>query len=238
MRRHHHHSAHHHASAHQHASAHPHHSAHFFRESAHFFGRHHGGRGSGRFGGSFADGGELGGRGFGRGRKLSSLDLQLLILALLAEKPRHGYEIIKALDERSKGFYAPSPGMVYPALTYLEEIGHATVEVDGTRKLYHITTAGREHLDANRAATDSLFAQFSRVGERMDHLRRAMHAQGVGGELGGDEARGGSRALMRARRALKSALADKWDGSAEEQERVAEILRRAAEEIAGREPRE
>ena len=73
------------------------------------------------FGGWFAEGGELGGRGFGMGRKLASADLQLLILGLLAEKPRHGYEIIKALDELSRGFYAPSPGMVYPALTYVEE---------------------------------------------------------------------------------------------------------------------
>ncbi len=93
------------------------------------------------------DGGDMGGRGFGMGRKLASVDLQLLILGLLAEKPRHGYEIIKALDERSKGFYVPSPGMVYPALTYLEEIGHATVETEGARKLYHITEAGKEHLE-------------------------------------------------------------------------------------------
>ena len=84
------------------------------------------------------------------GRKLASADLQLLILELLAEKPRHGYEIIKALDERSKGFYAPSPGMVYPALTYLEEIGHATVETEGARKLYHITELGRAHLEEHR----------------------------------------------------------------------------------------
>ena len=89
----------------------------------------------------------MGGRGLGMGRKLASVDLQLLILGLLAEKPRHGYEIIKALDERSKGFYVPSPGMVYPALTYLEEIGHATVEADGARKLYHITEAGKEQLE-------------------------------------------------------------------------------------------
>ena len=97
-----------------------------------FFGRHHGGRGLGRFGKGFMDGG-TGGRAFGMGRKLASVDLQLLILGLLADKPHHGYEIIKALDERSKGFYVPSPGMVYPALTFLEEIGHATIEADGNR---------------------------------------------------------------------------------------------------------
>src|SRR5712672_2261909 len=120
----------------------------------HFFGRHHGGRGFGHFGRGFM-GGDMGGRAFGMGRKLASVDLQLLILGLLAEKPRHGYEIIKALDERSKGFYIPSPGMVYPALTYLEEIGHATVEVEGSRKLYHITDAGKEHLDDNRRTADA-----------------------------------------------------------------------------------
>jgi DNA-binding PadR family transcriptional regulator len=208
------------------------------RHFPHFFGRHHGGRGFGRFGGRFADSGELGGRGFGMGRKLASVDLQLLILGLLADKPRHGYEIIKALEERSKGFYTPSPGMVYPALTYLEEIGHATVETDGTRKRYHITELGRDHLEEHRVATDALFAQFSRVGERMDHLRRALHAEDAGESEGAsDEERRGSKTLMRARRALKSALSDKWNSPTEEQERIAEILRRAAEEISGKEPR-
>jgi len=198
----------------------------------HFFGRHPGGRFAG-FGGWFADGGELGGRGFGMGRKLASADLQLLILGLLADKPRHGYEIIKALEELSKGFYAPSPGMVYPALTYLEEIGHATVETDGTRKLYHITRLGREHLNERRAESDALFSQFNRVGERMEHLRRAMRRARDEDDDGGGR---GSKALLRARRALKSALAEKCNGSIEEQDRIAEILRRAAEEIVGKEP--
>src|ERR1700734_1783054 len=115
------------------------------------------------------------------GRKLASVDLQLLILGLLDEKPRHGYEIIKALDERSKGYYVPSPGMVYPALTYLEEIGHATVETEGTRKLYQITDAGNPHLEGNRSTFEALFAQFGRVGERMERLRRAIHID-EGGE--------------------------------------------------------
>ena len=78
----------------------------------------------------------MGGRGFGMGRKLASADLQLLILELLNEKSSYGYEIIKELEERSNGFYVPSPGMVYPALTYIEEIGHATVEAVGARKQY------------------------------------------------------------------------------------------------------
>jgi len=177
--------------------------------------------------------GDMGGRAFGMGRKLASVDLQLLILGLLAEKPRHGYEIIKALDERSKGFYMPSPGMVYPALTYLEEIGHATVEVEGSRKLYHITDAGKEHLDNNHSAVDALFAQFNRVGERMDRVRRAMRAQETGEGLDGEHERRGSKELLRARRDLKLALADKWDSSREEQLRVVEILKRATAEIQG-----
>ncbi len=203
------------------------------RHSHHFSGRHHGGRGFGHFGKGFLDGGGMGGRAFGMGRKLASVDLQLVILGLLAEKPRHGYEIIKALDERSKGFYIPSPGMVYPALTYLEEIGHATVEVDGARKLYNITDAGKEHLEANRAMADSLFAQFGRVGERMDRVRRAMRIDETGETTDGEIDRRGSKELLHARRDLKTVLADKWDSPREEQLRIADILKRASKEILG-----
>ncbi|HWX37372.1 MAG TPA: PadR family transcriptional regulator [Steroidobacteraceae bacterium] len=200
-----------------------------------FFARHQAGRRFGHFGKGFLDGGG-GGRAFGMGRKLASVDLQLLILGLLEEKPRHGYEIIKALDERSKGFYVPSPGMVYPSLTYLEEIGHATVEAVGARKLYHITDAGKEHLDGNRGTADALFAQFGRVGERMDRVRRAMRTEETGerdSEEPREHERRGSKELQRARRELKAALLDKWDSSREEQRRIAEILQRAAAEILG-----
>ena len=194
------------------------------------FGRHPSGRSLGRFGKGFMDGDGLGGRAFGMGRKLASGDLQLLILALLADKPRHGYEIIKALDDRSKGFYIPSPGMVYPALTYLEEIGYAVIEADGARKRYHITDAGRTHLEANRAAADALFTQFDRVGQRMDHVRRAMRG---GDDEGGPERGGGSTEIVLARRNLRAALAAKAGSSPEEQKRIAEILERAAAEIGG-----
>jgi len=201
----------------------------FHHQHHHFAGRHHGGRGLGRFGKGFMDGDGMGGRAFGMGRKLASIDLQLLILALLADKPRHGYEIIKALEERSKGFYVPSPGMVYPALTYLEEIGHAVVEADGTRKLYHITDAGKDYLKDHQAKADALYSQFERVGDRMDRLRRAM-------DDGGDESLSerdgrGSMELRHARRDLRNALNDKAGSSKEEQQRVAEILRRATAEI-------
>ena len=194
-------------------------------------GRHRG-HGFGAFGRGFMQGGGLGGRGFGMGRKLGAGDLQLLILKLLDEKSRYGYEIIKELDERSKGFYVPSPGMVYPALTYLEELGHATVAIDGARKLYSITEPGKAHLANNLSAADALLAQFGRVGERMDRVRRALDAEESGEES--DHERRGSRELYRARRDLKLALADKWHSSREEQQRIAAILSRAAAEIAGK----
>ena len=74
----------------------------------------------GVFSGGFGGGMGMGGRAFRAGRRLASGDLQLVLLALLAERASHGYELIKALEERSGGFYSPSPGMVYPALTWLE----------------------------------------------------------------------------------------------------------------------
>src|SRR5260221_6217455 len=189
-------------------------------------GRHRG-HGFGPFGRAFMQGGGMGGRGFGMGRKLSSGDLQLLILKLLDEKSRYGYEIIKELDERSKGFYVPSPGMVYPALTYLEELGHATVEADGNRKRYHITEAGQHYLEEHRARADALFAQFARVGERMDRVRRAMGAATADDETISDSASSGSKELRHAVHELRRAMEDKWSSPPDEQLRVAEILKDA-----------
>jgi DNA-binding PadR family transcriptional regulator len=213
-----------------------HHTHEFLRHGRHFMGRHHHGRhGFGRFGGGFMDDGSPGGRGMSMGRKLGSGDLQLLVLALLADKPRHGYEIIKALEERSKGFYTPSPGMVYPALTYLEEIGYATVAADGARKLYHITASGQAQLDENRSVVDSMFAQFERVGEKMERMRRAFSSDDNTQESGDlDVGRRESKELLGARRELKSALSAAAE-TPQEQERIAEILRRAAAEIRSKE---
>jgi DNA-binding PadR family transcriptional regulator len=213
-----------------------HHIHEFLRHGRHFMGRHrHGRHGFGRFGGGFTDDGGPGGRGMSMGRKLASGDLQLLVLALIADKPRHGYEIIKALEERSKGFYTPSPGMVYPALTYLEEIGYATVAADGARKLYHITASGQAQLDENRSVVDSMFAQFERVGEKMERMRRAFSSDENTQESGDlDVGRRESKELLGARRELKSALSAAAE-TLQEQERIAEILRRAAAEIRSKE---
>src|SRR5215471_9798330 len=117
------------------------------------------GRGFGVFPGFLAGTMGMGGRAFRAGRRLAAGDLQLVLLALLAERPSHGYELIKALEERSGGFYSPSPGMIYPALTYLEEIGYATVAAEGAKKLYTITQTGRDYLEANREAADAILSQ-------------------------------------------------------------------------------
>jgi DNA-binding PadR family transcriptional regulator len=201
-----------------------------------YFGRHHGGRGLGRFGKGFMEGG-MGGRAFGMGRKLASVDLQLIILGLLADKPHHGYEIIKALDERSKGFYVPSPGMVYPALTFLEEIGHATIEADGNRKRYHITDAGRRYLEEHRARADALFGQFDRVGERMSRLRQAMSAGTTDDESPTDRAPPGTKELKHAVSELRGAIQEKWNAPKEEQLRIAGILKHAVADILSKVPR-
>ncbi len=201
-----------------------------------FFARKHGHGCAGRqgrhrgFGGLFGGGqghGEFGWNAFRAGRKLDADDLQLLILALLAEKAAHGYELIKALDERSGGFYSPSPGMVYPALTYLEELGYASVEAEGTRKLYQITETGRAHLTQNQSVVDTIFAQLKWVGEKMDHVRRAFSGE----HEEADSAAPMTRELREARLRLKAALVEKRGAPSDEQQRILDILNRAAKEI-------
>jgi DNA-binding PadR family transcriptional regulator len=196
-------------------------------------GRHHGGHGFGHFAAGFMGGLGRGGGGFRTGRKLTGSDLQLLILALLEEKPAHGYELIKALEERSNGFYSPSPGMIYPALTYLEEIGHATVEADGTKKLYRATDAGLQHLAANRAAAEAMLDELQRIGAKMDRVRKVFAGDETGDADADESDRRWPEDFRLARRALKKALHNAALGSPEELKRVAAILRRAAEEIVG-----
>lgn len=184
-------------------------------------GRHRHG-GFGHLAAGLMGGRGVGGPGFRAGRKFAAADLQLILLALLASQPSHGYELIKSLEERSGGFYTPSPGVIYPALTYLEEIGYATVAAEGSKKLYSITDAGRAHLEEHREAVDATLAQLEHIGRRMGRVRDAF--SGFDDE---DE----TSEVFKARRDLKHALREKRHASAEERTRVAEILRRAAAEI-------
>ena len=170
--------------------------------------------------------GDFAGGDFPGGRKLDATDIQLVILALLAEQPAHGYELIKTVEERSGGFYTPSPGVIYPALTYLLEIGHTSVEQQGTRKLYSITPEGKTHLEENRANTEAILDALERVGGRMEQVREAF--AGVGDSDGG-----ASDEVHRARHALKHALRRKHGCDPEEAKRIAKILDRAAAEILG-----
>jgi DNA-binding PadR family transcriptional regulator len=122
------------------------------------------------------------GGGHGRlGRFFAHGDLRLVILHLIAEKPRHGYEIIKAIEERVGGAYSPSPGVIYPTLTLLEELGHVTASTDAgsAKKLHRITAEGQAFLDANRSAVDALLARMDEAcrkhgGEPAPQVVRAM----------------------------------------------------------------
>ena len=196
-----------------------------FGHFAHFaMGRHGGRHRFGRGGHGFFG---RGGDDFPGARRLASQDLQLVILALLAEKPAHGYELIKIIEERSEGFYTPSPGVIYPALTYLEEVGNASVAQDGGRKLYSITPQGEAYLAEQRGTADAILQALSRIGRRMDEVREAF--AGVS-DLDADA----SDELHRARHNLKRALRSKHGSDSAEARRIAGILERAAADILGK----
>ncbi len=188
----------------------------------HAIGRHGGQHRWDRGGGFWGSGGG----GMPGGRRFSSADLQLVLLALLAERPAHGYELIRALEERSGGFYTPSPGVIYPALIYLDEIGHAAVEPEGNRKLYRITEAGARHLEANRGSADAMLDALRRVGGRMEQVREAFAGLDDLDPRAADE-------LHRARHALKHALMRSRGCAPDEARRIAAILDRATAEILG-----
>jgi DNA-binding PadR family transcriptional regulator len=189
-------------------------------------GHRHGRHGYGPFAAGFADGTGMGGGGFRTGRKLGATDLQLIILALLKDKPSHGYEIIKALEERSGGFYVPSPGMVYPALTYLEETGHAAVEAEGSKKLYRITPEGEAKLKQDAAIAEAILTQLERMGQKMSRVREVFATEAEDESLAPD--------LKAARYELRNVLRDRRRASPEEQQRIATILKRATDEIRGK----
>jgi DNA-binding PadR family transcriptional regulator len=169
-------------------------------------GRHGGGFGRGGFGG--------GGRG-GRGRFFGPGDLRLVLLALIEEKPRHGYELIKDLEAKFGGAYAPSPGSVYPTLTLLEELGHVrSTASEGTKRLVEITDEGRRYVADNQAALDSAMS------------RMAMAARAASGEMPPED-------VHHAMHTLKAALSfhrTGWDAG--ETERVRKIIEEAAAAIS------
>ena len=181
-------------------------------------GRHHG-RGFG-FGGRHGrrDGDEM-----MRGRRmLAQGDLRLIALALIAEQPRHGYDIIKMLEEKTAGAYSPSPGIVYPTLTYLEEAGHLTSQADGSKRLYTITAEGRDHLKENRAFADALLQRLEAAGERFAR-RRDETDDRTGTHL--------PRLVRAALENLQEVAAQRLKDDARSEHNVVDVLARAAADL-------
>jgi DNA-binding PadR family transcriptional regulator len=184
----------------------PHHPQHGGRHAGAGAGGPGRGRGHGRDG--FDDFGRRAGRLFGPG------DLRLVLLALLAEQPRYGYELIKAIEDEFGGAYAPSPGSIYPTLSLLEETGLiAASATDGNRRRYQATAAGRSHLQENHAIVTA-------VRGRMRLAARAIAGQRP------------PEAIFQAMHTLKTALAmhgSGWDAA--EVERVCSLIEAAAAAI-------
>ncbi len=157
--------------------------------------------------------GRFGGRVFRHG------ELKLVLLALIAEQPRHGYELIRTIEEMFDGAYAPSPGAVYPTLTMLEEMGHARVETsEGNKKRYRITAEGSAYLEDNRLAVEAAMTRMEQAAKMFSRMAAPM-------------------AIREAMHTLKHALrshAGPWTPG--EARRVLGIIKRAADEILGGRP--
>jgi DNA-binding PadR family transcriptional regulator len=161
----------------------------------------------------FGRGGFFGGRG---GRMFGHGDLRLVLLSLIAEKPRHGYDLIRAIEEKFGGAYAPSPGAVYPTLTLLEEQDYIVAEAkSGTKKLYQITDAGRAFLKENAVALKG-------IQSRMDLAAHAFSVHST------------PEMVREAIRTLREALhMRRGPWTAEETERVRKLIEATARQIVG-----
>ncbi|CAN5381271.1 PadR family transcriptional regulator [soil metagenome] len=170
----------------------------------------HGGGGPGDSGRRGGWSGDSGGRMFGHG------DLKLVLLALIAERPRHGYDLIRAIEEKFGGAYAPSPGAVYPTLTFLEEQDYIAAEAaGGSKKLYRITPEGEAHLAENRTAVDGILT-------RMD-----MAAGIMAGHSAPEVVREAYHTLKHALRMHRGPWSDA------EAERIRAVLEQAARDVLG-----
>src|SRR5258708_38283652 len=161
------------------------------------------------------------------GRMLAQGDLRLIARSFIAQEPRHGYEIIKLVEEKTADWYSPSPGIVYPTLTYLEEAGDVTATTEGAKKLYAITPEGRAYLDANRDLVDTVLDRLTALGERINRWRRSERGE-----------RGNRRNLPPLVEAafdhLRETVGKRLEGDADDEARLVEILARAAAELQRR----
>lgn len=130
------------------------------------------GRGGGMGGGFMMGHGRgvrSGGRGDGsgggrRGRMFDGGELKLVLLGLIGEAPRHGYDLIREIEERTGGAYAPSPGVIYPTLTLLDDMGLIEGVADGTKKQFAITDAGRAELEVKTTELKALMDRLAELG--------------------------------------------------------------------------
>jgi DNA-binding PadR family transcriptional regulator len=169
-------------------------------------------------GGPFAGGPFAGGRGRRGGRRTSRGDIRAAVLALLAEQPRHGYEIIQEIAERSGGAWRPSPGSVYPTISQLEDEGLAVVEKSDGRRVVSLTEAGtawvaghREELDAvweqvGRSADEWADGEAGALWEQLGQLHAA--AQQVMGAGTPEQITAATAALTEARKTIYRLLAE------------------------------
>ena len=158
------------------------------------------------------------------GRMLAQGDLRLVALALIAQAPRHGYEIIKLVEEKTADWYSPSPGIVYPTLTYLEEAGYVTAQAEGAKKLFCITPAGRAHLEENRDFVNAVLDRFAAVGEKISRLRHR-------DEHDDERSNSGPPLVRAALENLRDVALKRLEEEPESEPKVVELLARAANEM-------
>ena len=120
----------------------------------------------------FGDEGWNGGRGGRRARRMfESGELRLVLLKLIADEPRHGYDLIRAIEELTGGEYAPSPGVVYPTLTLLQDMGFIEeAPGEGPRKAFQATDEGRAHLDERAEEIEALFERLTDLKPRTENM--------------------------------------------------------------------
>ena len=152
----------------------------------------------------------------GEGRLFEQGDLRWVILSLIAEKDSHGYELIKAIEEKTGGAYSPSPGVIYPTLTLLEEMGYvAEAESSGAKKAFAITDEGRAALEQNQGSVKAIFDRVAAFAERagggpapqvvraMENLRVALRLKLEAGRMTEEQAAAVAKALDEAAIAIE-----------------------------------
>jgi len=116
----------------------------------------------------------MGPRGGGRRRRMFDGDeLRLVLLKLIADQPRHGYDLIRDIEERTGGAYAPSAGVVYPTLSMLDEMGLIEAVAEGSRKQYTVTDAGHAHLEERAEEVAELMGRLDALGAERSRVDRA-----------------------------------------------------------------